>query len=232
MSHAPHATPCLNRGPFVRPARWRCCHVLQVSAVIGRDYARVHEYMGYSFWRRGGSMCILALLSWYMTLGKEIQSSAPAPRDGLVPPSFLARGGRVPPSVLACACSAVTSTGLTRPRRVAYRQSPTHHSIHPLAQKPLITRTPWIAQKPTGWRTHISLQSVPTTDKTTIKVDCQGQYRILELSAFRKNLREVTTVIRLVIAGFMTYQGTQYLIYTIAVEELLLNAVTPAPSTK
>ena len=62
-------------------------------------------------------------------------------------------------------------------------------------------------------------------------MDAEGQYRILELSANRKFLREMTTVIRLVIAGFMTFQGTQYLIYTIAVEELLLNAVALAPRT-
>ena len=33
------------------------------------------------------------------------------------------------------------------------------------------------------------------------------------------------SAIRLCVAGFLTYQGTQYLVYTIAVEELLLNAV-------
>ena len=33
------------------------------------------------------------------------------------------------------------------------------------------------------------------------------------------------SLVRIIIAGFQTYQGTQYLVYTIAIEELLLNAV-------
>ena len=37
--------------------------------------------------------------------------------------------------------------------------------------------------------------------------------------------RETVSVLRLTIAAFLTYQGTQYLVYTIAIEELLLNAV-------
>ena len=63
--------------------------------------------------------------------------------------------------------------------------------------------------------------------KTTKVVydEVDGTYRVTSLSHARRVLREAMSLVRIVIAGFLTYQGTQYLVYTIAIEELLLNAV-------
>ena len=52
-----------------------------------------------------------------------------------------------------------------------------------------------------------------------------GTFCIKTLSKARRYAREAMSLVRIVMAGFLTYQGTQYLVYTIAIEELLLNAV-------
>ena len=48
---------------------------LSVSATIEADYRVVQQYLTHGK-LIGSTMCIIALLSWYMTLGKEISDCA------------------------------------------------------------------------------------------------------------------------------------------------------------
>ena len=48
---------------------------LSVSATIEADYRVVQQYLTHGK-LVGSTMCIIALLSWYMTLGKEITDGA------------------------------------------------------------------------------------------------------------------------------------------------------------
>lgn len=68
-----------------------------------------------------------------------------------------------------------------------------------------------------------AIDNSKTTEVVYDEVD--GTYRITTLSRARRSVREAMSLVRIIIAGFLTYQGTQYLVYTIAIEELLLNAV-------
>ena len=69
------------------------------------------------------------------------------------------------------------------------------------------------------------MQRIPV-GQTKIEV-CEGggSYKVASLSRSRYVAREVISALRMCIAAFLTYQGTQFLVYTIAIEELLLNAV-------
>ena len=71
-----------------------------------------------------------------------------------------------------------------------------------------------------------ALSSVPSGEYTELVLqEVEKEYRVVKLSPMRRLAREAISVIRLCVAGFLTFQGTQYLVYTIAIEELLLNAV-------
>jgi hypothetical protein len=68
--------------------------------------------------------------------------------------------------------------------------------------------------------------SIDSSDTTEFVYDeVGGTFCIKTLSKARRYAREAMSLVRIVMAGFLTYQGTQYLVYTIAIEELLLNAV-------
>lgn len=53
----------------------------------------------------------------------------------------------------------------------------------------------------------------------------KGTYRVEVMSFGRRLIREACSFLRLAVGFALTLQGTQYLVYTIAIEELLLNAV-------
>ena len=64
--------------------------------------------------------------------------------------------------------------------------------------------------------------------KTEINAIGDGRYIVAKLSRERLVGRVAISVIRLTIAGFMFYQGTLFLVYTISISDLLLNAVALA----
>ena len=66
---------------------------------------------------------------------------------------------------------------------------------------------------------------MPLGTESIIVVEEDGSYNVKRLSKSRRFVRDFITLVRLTVAGFLTYQGTQYLVYTIAIDELLLNAV-------
>ena len=69
--------------------------------------------------------------------------------------------------------------------------------------------------------TGIALQSIPV-GTTKIEVTEGGGFHVASLSRRRYIARQAISALRLCIAAFLTYQGTQFLVYTIAIEELLL----------
>jgi len=67
--------------------------------------------------------------------------------------------------------------------------------------------------------------SVPIGTSTEILSVEGGRYRVLQLSLQRLVVRVCISLIRLGIAFWMFLQGTQFLVYTISISDLLLNAV-------
>ena len=53
----------------------------------------------------------------------------------------------------------------------------------------------------------------------------RGRFRIEQLARTRLYVRIMVSAIRVGVAAMMWYQGTQYLIYTVDIGDLLLNAV-------
>ena len=77
-----------------------------------------------------------------------------------------------------------------------------------------------------AYETSLSMSFIPRGSHTKVVIDeIDGTYKVMQLSEGRRLIREAMSAVRLCVSAFLTYQGTQYLIYTIAVEELLLNAV-------
>ena len=69
-------------------------------------------------------------------------------------------------------------------------------------------------------------RSIPYGNATKIKKDpISGEFTVEQLSKERLAIRMGVSFLRLITAGFMFYQGTQFLVYTIDIGDLLLNAV-------
>ena len=75
------------------------------------------------------------------------------------------------------------------------------------------------------YKTRLSLHSIDMQTHTKIELEEDGRFRIVSLGWHRRFWREMTMLVRLAICFFMTWQGTEYLVHTIGVEDLLLNAV-------
>ena len=68
-------------------------------------------------------------------------------------------------------------------------------------------------------------RSIPIGSSTQIIKEKEGRYFIVMLSWQRLCIRMGVSIVRIVLAVFMFIQGTQFLVYTISLEDLLLNAV-------
>ena len=69
-------------------------------------------------------------------------------------------------------------------------------------------------------------RSIPYGNTTKIHKHKQsGEFTVVQLSKERLAIRVFVSLLRLVTAAFMFYQGTQFLVYTIDIGDLLLNAV-------
>ena len=71
---------------------------------------------------------------------------------------------------------------------------------------------------------HIT-RSVPMKELTELIPMEDGTYEMRALSTRRFGMRIVISLIRAVMAAFMVTQGTQFLVYTTEISDLLLNAV-------
>ena len=74
-------------------------------------------------------------------------------------------------------------------------------------------------------RAHFALASVPAGHPTKIVHEGEGIYRIVQLSPTRKLLRELISLLRLVITFLLTSQATPFLVYSIDLGDLMMNAV-------
>ena len=78
--------------------------------------------------------------------------------------------------------------------------------------------------RPAAYATSVALYYIEE-GHTRFAIEDDGSYRIMQISRFRRRMREFISVVRCCIAAFLMYQGTLFLVYTIKVENLLLNAV-------